>query len=44
MVKNLPAKQETQVPSPGQEDTLEKGVLTLVHFETLLILNLKVLI
>ena len=25
MVKNLPAMQETQVPSLGQEDPLEKG-------------------
>ena len=25
MVKRLPAMQETQVPSPGQEDPLEKG-------------------
>ena len=25
MVKNLPAVQETQVQSLGQEDTLEKG-------------------
>ena len=24
-VKNLPAMQETWVPSPGQEDPLEKG-------------------
>ena len=44
MVKNLPAMQETQVPSPGQEDPLEKGVVTLIHFETLFILNLEVLI
>ena len=36
--------QETQVPSLGQEDPLEKGVLTLVHFEILFILNLKVLV
>ena len=28
MVKNLPAKQETQVWSPGQEDSLEKGMAT----------------
>ena len=28
MVKNLPAMQETQVPSLGQEDTLEKGMAT----------------
>ena len=26
MVKNLPAMQETQVPSLGQEDPLEKGM------------------
>ena len=26
MVKNLPAIQETQVPSLGQEDPLEKGM------------------
>ena len=26
MVKNLPAKQETWVPSLGQEDPLEKGM------------------
>ena len=26
MVKNLPAMQETQVQSLGQEDTLEKGM------------------
>ena len=30
MVKNLPAVQETQVLSLGQEDPLEKGVVTLV--------------
>ena len=29
MVKNLPAKQETQVQSLGQEDPLEKGMATL---------------
>ena len=29
-VKNLPAVQETQVQSLGQEDSLEKGVAT--HF------------
>ena len=28
MVKNLPAMQETQVRSLGQEDTLEKGMAT----------------
>ena len=28
VVQNLPAKQETQVQSPGQEDALEKGVAT----------------
>ena len=28
MVKNLPAMQETQVPSVGQEDPLEKGMVT----------------
>ena len=28
MVKNLPAKQETQVRSLGQEDTLEKEMAT----------------
>ena len=28
MVKNLPAVQETQVQSLGQEDTLEKGMAT----------------
>ena len=27
-VKNLPAMQETQVQSLGQEDTLEKGMAT----------------
>ena len=27
--KNLPAMQETQVPSLGQEDPLEKGMATL---------------
>ena len=27
-VKNLPAMQETQVPSLGQEDPLEKGLTT----------------
>ena len=28
MVKNLPAIQETQVQSLGQEDPLEKGIAT----------------
>ena len=28
MVKHLPAMQETQVPSVGQEDPLEKGMAT----------------
>ena len=28
LVKNLPAKQETQVQSLGQEDPLEKGMAT----------------
>ena len=28
MVKNLPAKQEVQVESPGQEDPLEKEMAT----------------
>ena len=28
MEKNLPATQETQVPSLGQEDPLEKGMAT----------------
>ena len=28
MVKNLPAMQETQVQSLGQEDPLEKGIAT----------------
>ena len=28
MVKNLPAMQETQVPSQGWEDPLEKGKAT----------------
>ena len=32
-VKNLPAMQETQVPSLGQEDSLEKGMAT--HSSTL---------
>ena len=33
MVKNLPAMQETQVPSLGQEDPLEKVMAT--HFSIL---------
>ena len=33
MVKNLPAMQETQVQSLGQEDPLEKGMAT--HFSIL---------
>jgi len=28
MIKNLPAMQETRVPSLGQEDPLEKGMAT----------------
>ena len=28
MVKNLPAMQETQVPSSGRKDSLEKGMAT----------------
>ena len=28
MVKNLPAMQETQVPSLGQEDPLDRGMAT----------------
>ena len=28
MVKTLPAMQDTQVPSLGQEDSLEKGMAT----------------
>ena len=28
LVKNLPAMQETRVPSPGQEDPLEKEMAT----------------
>ena len=27
-VKNVPAKQETQIPSLGQEDLLERGMAT----------------
>ena len=33
IVKNLPPMQETQVPSLGQEDPLEKGMAT--HFNIL---------
>ena len=33
MVKNLPAMQETHVQSLGQEDPLEKGMVT--HFSIL---------
>ena len=33
MVKNMPAMQETRVPSVGQEDPLEKG--TAIHFSIL---------
>ena len=29
MIKNLPAMQETQIRSLGQEDPLEKGMTTL---------------
>ena len=29
MIKNLPAMQETWIPSLGWEDPLEKGVVTL---------------
>ena len=32
-VKSLPAMQETQVPSVGQEDPMEKGMAT--HFSIL---------
>ena len=32
MVKNLPAKQETQVQSLGWEDPLKKGMATLCQF------------
>jgi len=28
MVNSLPAMQETKVPSPGPEDSLEKGMVT----------------
>ena len=28
MVKNLPAMQETQIQSLGQEDSLEEGMVT----------------
>ena len=31
MIKNLPAMQETQVQSLGQEDPLEKGMATHSH-------------
>ena len=31
MVKNLPAKQEMQVQSLGQEDPLEEGMTTLQY-------------
>ena len=34
MVKNLPAKQEIQIPSLGQEDLLEKAMAT--HFPVFL--------
>ena len=34
MVKNLPAMQETQVRSLGQEDPLEKGMATHSHILT----------
>ena len=33
MVKNIPAMQETQVPSLGWDDPLEKGMAT--HFSIL---------
>ena len=33
LMKNLPAMQETRVPSLGQEDPLEKGIAT--HFSCL---------
>ena len=33
MVKNIPAMQETQVPSLGRDDPLEKGMAT--HFSIL---------
>ena len=33
MVKNLPAMQETQIESLGQEDPLKKGMAT--HFSIL---------
>ena len=32
MVKNLPAMQETQVRSLGQEDPLEKGMATQLQY------------
>ena len=28
MIKNLPATQKTKVPSPGQENPMEKGMAT----------------
>ena len=34
MVKKLPAMQETQVPSVGREDPLEKGMTT--HLKSIL--------
>ena len=34
MVKNLPAMQETQVRSLGQEDPLQKGMATHSHILT----------
>jgi len=33
MVKNLPAMQETQIPSLGWKDPLERGMIT--HFNIL---------
>ena len=33
MVKRLPVMRDTQIRSPGQEDTLEKEIAT--HFGTL---------
>ena len=33
MVKNLPAVQETQIQSQGQEDPLEKGMATLSNID-----------
>ena len=32
MVKNMPAMQEMQVPSPGQEDPLEVEMATILVF------------